>query len=166
MGPLKSTLRRELGITNTQFGVISAADGIVNSIWPILGGICLDWFGPNIIVIMCTGIIAIGSVLAALAINLSTWRLLVGGHVLMGFGIAVLDSAQQKLFYHWFGASGLAFVFGLESAVARTISLAAGMTAVPISESTGWYGWSFWIPAALCAVSFCIAIAYLLFERL
>lgn len=42
LGPLKSTLRKELGINNTQFGVISASDGIINSIWPIIGGICLD----------------------------------------------------------------------------------------------------------------------------
>lgn len=166
MGPLKSTLRKELGISNTQFGVISAADAIVNSIWPIIGGICLDWFGPNVIVILCTGIICTGSILAAISINLEVWRLLVGGHVLMGFGIAVLDSAQQKFFYHWFGAAGLAMAFGLENAVNRTISLVAGMTAVPIKDSTGWYGWSFWIPAALCGFSFCVAIGYLLFERL
>lgn len=31
-------------------------------------------------------------------------------------GIAVMDSAQQKSFHHWFGAGGLAFAFGLESA--------------------------------------------------
>lgn len=39
------------------------------------------------------------------------------------------------------------------------------MTAIPIRDGTGWYGWSFWIPAAFCAFSFCIAIAYILFER-
>ncbi|KAF9691594.1 hypothetical protein EKO04_010530 [Ascochyta lentis] len=165
LGPLKNTLRQELGISNTQFGVISASDAIVNSIWPIIGGMLLDWFGPNIIVICCTGVILVGSTLAGLAINLEMWRLLAGGHILMGFGIAVLDSATQKFFYHWFGAGGLALAFGLESAVARTIDLVAGMAAIPIRDSTGWYGWTFWISAVFCAFSFLVAIAYLLFER-
>lgn len=165
LGPLKNTLRDELGINNSQFGVISSSDAIINSIWPIIGGLLLDWFGPNIIVLICTSVIFIGSLLAAGAINLGAWRMITGGHVFMGFGIAVLDSAQQKFFYHWFGASGLAFAFGLESAVAKVISLSAGMTAIPIRNSTGWYGWSFWIPAIFCGFSVFVALAYLAWDR-
>lgn len=97
LSPLKSTLRRELHVTNTQFGVISSADAFVNTVFPIVGGMLLDWWGPNIITLCCTSIIVVGSVIAALATNLGLWRMMVGGHVLMGFGIAVLDSAQQKV---------------------------------------------------------------------
>lgn len=100
LGPLKNTLRNELGINNTQFGLISASDAIIDSIWPIIGGMFLDLFGPNVIVILCTGVTLLGSILAGLATTLTYWRLLVVGHVIMGFGIAVLDSAQQKFFYH------------------------------------------------------------------
>lgn len=140
LGPLKDTLRNEVGVTNTQFGVISASDAIVNSIWPIIGGIRLDWFGPNIIVLCeftmpvqstlvidlmsgCTIVVLVGSVLAGLAVDLGLWRLLAGGHIFMGFGIAVLDSATQKFFYHLFGTGGLALAFGLESAVSRNVDL-------------------------------------------
>ncbi|KAL1591627.1 hypothetical protein SLS59_010099, partial [Nothophoma quercina] len=122
LGPLKNTLRNELGITNTQFGVISASDAIVKSIWPIIGGIP-HHFGPNIIVLCCTGIVFVGSIFAGVAVSLGLWRLLAGGHIFMGFGIAILDSATQKFFYHWFGAGGLALAFGLESAVSRTVDL-------------------------------------------
>ncbi|PSN64738.1 MFS general substrate transporter [Corynespora cassiicola Philippines] len=165
LGPLKNTLRNELGITNTQFGVISASDAIVNSIWPIIGGILLDYFGPNIIILCCTFIVLVGSILSGLAVNLGLWRLLAGGHILMGFGIAVLDSATQKFFYHWFGAGGLALAFGLESAVSRTVDLVAGMVAIPIRDSTGSYVWTFWISVFFCAFSFLIAVIYILFER-
>lgn len=166
LGPLKNTLRKELGINNTQFGVISASDAIVNSIWPIIGGILLDFFGPNIIVLLCTGVVLFGSILSGLAVNLGLWRLLVGGHILMGFGIAVLDSATQKFFYHWFGVGGLALAFGLESAVSRTVDLVAGMVAIPIRDTTGSYRWTFWISVVFCAFSFVVAIVYILFERL
>lgn len=97
LSPLKNTLREELHVTNTQFGVISSADAFVNTVFPILGGMILDWWGPNIVTLCCTSVIVVGSVIAALATNLGLWRMMVGGHILMGFGIAVLDSAQQKV---------------------------------------------------------------------
>lgn len=39
------------------------------------------------------------------------------------------------------------------------------MTAIPIRDGTGWYGWSFWIPAVLCTFSLLVNIFYVLFER-
>ena len=97
LGPLKNTLRTEWDISNAQFGVISSADAFVNTVFPILGGLVLDWWGPNIVTLCCTTIILVGSLIAAGSTITDMWRLLVGGHVLMGFGIAVLDSAQQKV---------------------------------------------------------------------
>lgn len=97
LGPLKNTLRNELDINNTQFGIINSADSFVNTVFPILGGLFLDWWGPNIITLCCTSVILVGSVVAAAGVNVGLWRVLVGGHILMGFGVAVLDSAQQKV---------------------------------------------------------------------
>ncbi|KAL6355440.1 hypothetical protein LRP88_11029 [Fusarium phalaenopsidis] len=166
LGPLKNTLREELGINNTQFGVISSADAFVNTIFPIVGGLILDWWGPNIVTLCCTSVILVGSIVAAVGVQIGLWRLLVSGHVLMGFGIAVLDSATQKFFYHWFGASGLALAFGLESAISSTVGLVSGMVAIPIRDQTGWYGWAFWIPVVFCGLSLIINAAYVYFERL
>ncbi|KAM0321644.1 hypothetical protein ACHAQA_010000 [Verticillium albo-atrum] len=45
LGPLKGTLIRELNITNAQYGAISSATSLVNSILPIVGGYCLDHYG-------------------------------------------------------------------------------------------------------------------------
>ncbi|KAK7214585.1 hypothetical protein V2G26_002588 [Clonostachys chloroleuca] len=165
LGPLKNTLRQELGITNVQFGVIASADSFVNSIFPILGGMILDWWGPNPVTICCTVVIFLGSVVAAASIHISAWRMLVAGHVIMGFGIAILDQAQQKFIYHWFGAGGLAFAFGLENAISGVVGLVAGMVAIPIRDSTGWYGWTFWVPAFFCCASMLINIAYVFFEH-
>lgn len=165
MGPLKNTVRDELDVNNAQFGVISSASSFVNTIFPIIGGLALDYYGPNIITLMCTSVVFIGAILAALAIGLDQWRVLVGGHIIMGFGVAVLDTATQKFFYHWFGASGYAFAFGIESAVAETMGIIAGITAIPIRNGTGWYGWSFWIPVVICGFSLIMSIVYVLLER-
>lgn len=100
LGPLKNTLRQELGVTNAQFGVISSADSFVNSIFPIIGGMTLDWWGPNRITVCCTFIIFVGATVAAIAVHVETWRMLAAGHVLMGFGVAILDQAQQKVWHY------------------------------------------------------------------
>lgn len=52
----------------------------------------------------------------------------------------------------------------LELSVYRAISLIAGSTSVPISTGTGFYGWSFWIPAMFCALSVVITISYIWFD--
>ncbi|USW54123.1 Putative major facilitator superfamily, MFS transporter superfamily [Septoria linicola] len=166
LGPLKNTLRNELDISNSQFGVISSADAFVNTVFPVVGGLLLDWYGPNPVTLCCTSVILVGSLIAAAGVTVELWRVLVAGHIFMGLGIAILDTAQQKFFYHWFGASGLAFAFGIENAFANTIGLVAGMTAIPIRDGTGTYKWTFWIPVIFCAFSLAVNVAYVFFERL
>lgn len=82
------------------------------SVWPIIGGMALDWFGVNLGLLACTSVILIGSILSAVATNITSWRLMAGGKILVGFGDAVLDSAQRKMMYHYFGTTGLAFAGG------------------------------------------------------
>lgn len=60
----------------------------------------------------------------------------------------------------------MAFAFGLENAISGTVGLVAGMVAIPIRDSTGWYGWTFWMPAFFCCASMLINIAYVFFERM
>lgn len=165
LGPLKNTLRNELGVTNPQFGVVSSADSFVNTIFPIVGGIALDYYGPNIITVACTVFILIGALVAALSIGLGQWRVLVTGHIIMGFGTAILDSAQNKFYYHWFGTGNFATMWGIDSSFSSLVNLAAGMTAIPIRDGTGWYGWSFWIPVFFCGFSVAMTIVYIFFER-
>ncbi|KAI8213466.1 major facilitator superfamily transporter [Colletotrichum sp. SAR 10_66] len=45
LGPLKSTLIKQLDINNSQYGAISSATSLVNTILPILGGYGLDHYG-------------------------------------------------------------------------------------------------------------------------
>ena len=63
--------------------VIGSAGSIINSVWPILGGIALDWYGVHVVTLFCTSGILFGSIIAALGINLVRWRMLVAGHVLV-----------------------------------------------------------------------------------
>lgn len=76
------------------------------------------------------------------------------------------DGVCAQFIYHWFGVGGLAFAFGLENAVSNTVGLVAGMVAIPIRDKTGWYGWTFCVPAFFCCASMIINITYVFFERI
>jgi hypothetical protein len=99
-------------------------------IWPLVGGIILDWVGVDVVAPICTTTILVGSLVAASGVQIGNWRVLAGGYILQGFGTALLDSCQQ-VFFHAFGRrQGLAFAFGLENAIASATSLASEAAAI------------------------------------
>ena len=56
----------------------------------------------------------------------------------------MIESAQAKLYAHWFQGSNLALVIGLDLAWSRILSVIARSTAVPMSLINGWWGWGLW----------------------
>lgn len=130
----------------------------------MIGGILLDWVGVDVIAPVCTTLILIGSLISASGVQIGNWRLLAGGYIVQGFGTALLDSCQQ-VFFHAFGRrQGLAFAFGLESAIASATSLASEAAAIPIRDSLGTKA-VFWIPVAFCALSSALNFAYLYYSK-
>ena len=133
---------------------------LMASIWPLVGGIILDWVGVDVVAPICTTTILFGSLVAATGVQIGNWRVLAGGYILQGFGTALIDSCQQ-VFFHAFGRrQGLAFAFGLESAIASATSLASEAAAIPIRDSLG-TKYVFWIPVAFCGFSSLLNFAYL-----
>lgn len=47
LSPLKSTVRKELKITNAQYGALASADNLINTILPLIGGIGMDYWGAT-----------------------------------------------------------------------------------------------------------------------
>jgi hypothetical protein len=137
---------------------------LIPRIWPLAGGIILDWVGVDIIAPVCTTTILLGSLIAATGVQVGNWRVLAGGYIVQGFGTALLDSCQQ-VFFHAFGQrQGLAFAFGLENAIASATSLASEAAAIPIRDSLG-TNYVFWIPVAFCGCSSLLNFAYLYYAK-
>ncbi|WVR03906.1 hypothetical protein IAU60_000905 [Kwoniella sp. DSM 27419] len=165
IGPLKSTLRRELKITNTQFSTVNTAMNIVNTVLPMLGGLTMDYVGGVRAAMVFSCFIVIGSVVAALSANTGKIGLLIGGRILMGFGSAVVETCQYKLYTHWFTGSKLATVIAIDLAWISVISVCARLAAVPMSLLNGWYGWALWIPCVLTVLSAMAVIGYYYLEK-
>jgi hypothetical protein len=102
-----------------------------------------------------------------------TLHSLLAGQIIMGFGSTSIETAQSKLYTHWFrgtkdGNASMAlmgFVFGLDIAMGRVFNLMGGQTAVPIGESTGRWYFAFWLGAIMCGITLIINLAYLSIEK-
>lgn len=44
-------------------------------------------------------------------------------------------------------------------------SIVTGITAIPIRDSTGWYGWTFWVTVLFCVFSVLVSFAYIAWQR-
>ncbi|KAK8849827.1 hypothetical protein IAR55_005163 [Kwoniella newhampshirensis] len=161
--PLKSTFRKELGITNAQYGTVSSATSLVNTVLPIIGGIGMDRWGATYAAIISSIFVVVG----ALAANTNTYGVLIGGLIIMGFGSTVIQAAQNKLYVHWFRGSSLGLVIALNMAWQQRItSIIARAAAVPMTRIHNWWGWALWIPALICIFDLLLVLIYWWYERI
>ncbi|WRT69852.1 uncharacterized protein IL334_006843 [Kwoniella shivajii] len=163
--PLKSTFKKELNVSNAQYGAIASASSLVNTILPIIGGVGMDYWGATYAAIISSVFILIGAIVASISANVDSYGCLIGGMILMGFGSTVIESTQSKLYAHWFRGRSLAFVFALDIAWNRITSIFSKASAVPMSEINGWWGWALWIPTIVCVVNLGMVLFYWWFER-
>ncbi|RKP23751.1 hypothetical protein SYNPS1DRAFT_24174 [Syncephalis pseudoplumigaleata] len=138
-GTLKGQVKKELRISNSQYGVLQSSVAIVNTVLPLLAGLFVDTFGTQVGSILATSLIAAGYVLAATSTSLASFPLMVVGYVMYGLGSGSITVVQGAIRSHWFRGKGLAIAMGLE---ASYLSMA---TVVLISQWTGFYGWAFWV---------------------
>ncbi|ETS83876.1 hypothetical protein PFICI_05752 [Pestalotiopsis fici W106-1] len=177
LGPLKSTLIKELDITNSQYGAISSATSLVNTILPIVGGYALDFYGVEWGSLACSIAIFIGASISAAGSNQDSFTLVVTGRIIMGFGSTVIETCTSKasltyweasklhILAHWFQHRGLGLVYGLDVSIGKLIVLLAKATAVPMRDATSFWGWALWIPAIVCFANLLQNIFYVWWAR-
>jgi MFS family permease len=102
----------------------------------------------------------LGSAIAAASANTGNYTLLIAGRIVMGLGSIVLETAQSKLYAHWFSGSWLATVIAIDLAWNSVTVVIARVSAVPMASLGGWYGWALWIPCIVCAACTAVVIAY------
>ncbi|KXH56596.1 hypothetical protein CSAL01_03430 [Colletotrichum salicis] len=136
LGPLKSTLIKNLDINNSQYEAISSATSLVNTVFPILGGYGLDHHGVE-----CR--YSAGTLAGTPP---DPFALVVAGRVIMGFGSTVIETYPGSFVPAqgtWLGVR-LGFVDW------ETHVLIAKATAVPMRDATSFWGWALWIPVIVC----------------
>ncbi|KAG0742116.1 hypothetical protein G6F57_000956 [Rhizopus arrhizus] len=165
LSAMKSQIKSHLHIDNTQYGVISSSVSIVNTLFPIFGGIFIDVFGSVWGILTVNSIIVLGCLLTALAAKLQSFGLMVAGRVLFGIGSGLIVTMQEAILYKWFRTHHLAIAIGLQVSITRLSNFVGTLAANPIAARTGDWVWSFWLSLILCSFSILVSLLYTLVVR-
>ncbi|KAH8898638.1 MFS general substrate transporter [Thozetella sp. PMI_491] len=147
LGPLKSTLIKQLDINNAQYGAISSATSLVNTVLPIIGGYGLDYYGVEWGSMACSIAIFLGAIVSAAGSNQDSFGLVMGGRIIMGFGSTVIETCTSKANSIHFKLHALTIFY---RNLGKLIVLMAKATAVPMRDASSFWGWALWIPAIVC----------------
>lgn len=161
LSALKATVKEELNISNTEYGVLQSSVSIVNTILPFFGGVFIDKFGTTKGAFLTTSLITLGTFFVALSTHLVSFKVMVLGRVLYGLGSGSIVIIQEAILTHWFNGKGLALTLGLQIAISRLSSFLSLATAIPISNFFGFYGFAFWASTVLCVLSWIMNLLYI-----
>lgn len=81
---------------DAQYGAISSASSLANTILPVLGGMGIDYWGATYAAIICSVFIMVGAIISAAGANTSMFSMVIGGRILMGFGSKFYCHIQRR----------------------------------------------------------------------
>ncbi|PWN93499.1 MFS general substrate transporter, partial [Acaromyces ingoldii] len=165
LGPLKSLLVSELNLTNAQYGVISSATQLSNTVVPLFCGLWIDVHGASRVARLATLSVVLGCLGSAVALEAGSYLGLVVSRMVQGLGVVAVDMAAVKLLVLWFRDAGwLGSAISIDFAFARLLGVVGKATAVPIASSwssTPKTSRTFWVASFVASISFGASIAYL-----
>ncbi|GAB1217737.1 hypothetical protein ATERTT37_006978 [Aspergillus terreus] len=144
-GAMKSTLKKDLHISNTQFSLLEASEDFMATLLLLPSGVITDRVGGAAMIISGTAVYTLGSILVAAATTVRSFNFMIGGRVILALGDIATQIAQYKMFSSWFPPSrGFASTLGFELAIGKIGGFVGKSTANVISKNTGNFAWVFW----------------------
>ncbi|KAI7892342.1 major facilitator superfamily domain-containing protein [Mucor mucedo] len=162
---MKGSIKSNLNINNTQYGVLSSSVSIINTIFPIAGGVFIDMFGSVWGTLAINLVVIIGSLLTAIAAKYNSYGLMVAGRVIFGIGSGLIVTMQESILSKWFRTQNLSIAIGLQLSVSRLATFLGTLVANPIAVRTGDWVWSLWLSFIICCFSILMNLVYALIVR-
>ncbi|KAG2221651.1 hypothetical protein INT45_001176 [Circinella minor] len=160
LGAMKASLKAELMISNTRYGVLSSSVSIINTIFPILGGYFIDMFGTVWGTLVINFMILLGSLLTAIAAHIGSFALMVVGQVVFGIGSGLIVTMQESLLSKWFRTKYLALAIGMQLSISRLSTFLGTLVSNPIAEHMNNWVWAFWLALIFCGFSIIMNLIY------
>ncbi|CAH0045905.1 unnamed protein product [Clonostachys solani] len=145
-GVLKSTLKKEMDINNTQYALLSSSEAFIKLILIPISGPITDRFGGANNMLWGNAVFSLGAILVAAATQVRNYKFMIFGVVVQSFGDAATQVAQYKLFSSWFPPSaGFASTLGFELGLGKIGTFVGKATANVIAKNLGNFSWVYWM---------------------
>ncbi len=122
VSPLADLLKSQLGLTDSNIGLLNGIYSVPNIFMVLIGGVIIDRIGPRKASFLFTLLCALGAAVTPMQGEL--W-LMASGRFIYGLGAESLIVAITTVIARWFRGKELSFAFGLNLSIARLGSVAA-----------------------------------------
>ncbi|KAH6651552.1 major facilitator superfamily transporter [Truncatella angustata] len=145
-GAMKSTLKKELKINNTQYALLEASEDFMTTLLILGSGLLTDRLGGAGALFYGNIVYSIGAILVAAAAQVRSFNFMIGGRVILAIGDISTQIAQYQVFSAWFAPNnGFGSTLGLELMVAKLGAFTGTSTANIIAVNTGDFAWVYWV---------------------
>ncbi|KAI0223238.1 hypothetical protein L0F63_005173 [Massospora cicadina] len=164
LAPIKDIVKKELDITNTEFGLLQSSELLFQTLTPFIGGAVADVVGPGRSSLLATGAILSGELLlvfASTALPIKHQFLVLNiGQLLFGLGAGWIVTVLELILVRAFPQHTLALAMGTLFAMAKLSGFLATGVAVHIVEWLGFYGGVFWVGLGFALTSLLASAVY------
>ncbi|KAG4277706.1 hypothetical protein FPRO04_06949 [Fusarium proliferatum] len=144
-GALKSTLKKELHISNTQYAILTSTKDIIKLSLILFSGVLTDRYGGASTMLCGTAVDTFGAIMVASATQVRSFKFMIVGSVIESLGEVAVSTAQYKILSSWFApSSGFASSVGIEHGIGKIGSFVAKSTANIIAHNLG-LSWAYWM---------------------
>ncbi|KAF5711309.1 major facilitator superfamily transporter [Fusarium globosum] len=144
-GALKSTLKKELHISNIQYAILTSTKDIIKLSLILFSGVLTDRYGGASTMLCGTAVDTFGAIMVASATQVRSFKFMIVGSVIESLGEVAVSTAQYKILSSWFApSSGFASSVGIEHGIGKIGSFVAKSTANIIAHNLG-LSWAYWM---------------------
>ena len=162
-GITSEELKTDLGITNTQLGLLFSVYAFPNAVMPLLSGVYYAGSGAWKGVLVIATVIFSGVALVGLGAAHGSFLLMLLGRAVYGLGGESLFIGVDVLATDWFKHAELGLAYGMIQSAGQAGSFAAFYGVPWLSEATGGFVTAYHLGTVLSAVALgCLVLAHAL----
>jgi MFS family permease len=139
------------------FNLLYTVYSFPNVILPFFGGSLVDTFGSARCLSVFSALCALGQIIFAIGANFKSWKIMLLGRTIYGFGGESICVANATLLSEWFSGKELALSFGIGLAISRLGSVLNDLVSPVVANSFS-TPWALWLGVALNVLSVVVAL--------
>ncbi|KAI9504116.1 major facilitator superfamily domain-containing protein [Coemansia spiralis] len=152
MSPLKSTLKQELDINNTQWASLISMVWVVGTVSPFIAGLFIDTLGAPLAGAVSIALILIGNGLCAIAVGARKLSVFLVGRAIYSIGGGAVLLVGEVIILKWFKGRQLPVAFGCASTIGGIMAFSGPAAVTAILTKHGNVTVPFWLATGLSAL--------------
>ncbi|KAJ2809033.1 hypothetical protein H4R20_000456 [Coemansia guatemalensis] len=159
MSPLKSTLKHELDIDNTQWASLISMVWVVGTVSPFIAGLLLDIMGAPLAGVVAIALILLGNGVCAIAVAAKKFSVFLAGRAIYSLGGGAVFLVGEVILLKWFKGRQLPIAFGCLSTIGGIMSFSGPATVSAVLSRNTNITVPFWMATGLSALGLvCFAV--------